>query len=254
MTTIIHSNFEGLRNAQTLRNNVPSLSKSDIHIWSINRKVYDDQKSYTEYLLDENELSRAQKFRFKKDHDPFVIGRFLTKVLMAYYTNVSPENVKIIPDSCGKPTSDLKLFFNLSHSGDQLLLGFSHSPIGVDIEKEDPRVDTKSVGKSNFSKIEFKILMNASNEQKLSTFFEIWTKKESLIKGIGRGLSIPLTNFNVTAQDGKVDWNLPSENIYGDWYVQKFERNQGYMAAFATQRSMINLMHFCLESDLNQAY
>lgn len=246
MFTLIRPNSDCLLNTEVLTDHVSKLSNSDIHIWSVNRNNHSDQKSYSEHLLDEKEQSRAQKFRFKKDRDLFVIGRCITKILMAYYTNRSPKEVKIRPDVCGKPTSNLNLFFNLSHSGDQLLLGFSNSCIGVDIEKLNPQVDIKSVGKSNFSEVEFEILMNASDENKIATFFEIWTKKESFIKGIGKGLSIPLTTFNVTAQNGKVHWDLPSENMYGDWYVRKFGGNQGYRSAFATQSSTVNLSYFCL--------
>jgi 4'-phosphopantetheinyl transferase len=229
-----------------LSNKVGRIQNQDVHLWSVDSRIYDKQKNYSEYFLDKNEQLRAQKFRFKKDHDLFVTGRYLTKILMAYYTNCCPENVKIIAETFGKPTTDLDLFFNLSHSGERLLLGFSNSSIGVDIEREDPRVDTESVGKSNFSETEFKILMNAPDENKISTFFEIWTKKESLIKAIGKGLSISLTNFNVTTQNGKVSWNLPSEDVYGDWYVQKFEGIEGYKSAFATQISHVNTSIFCL--------
>lgn len=244
---LIHTNPEELLPAQILSNKVTRLSNNDVHLWTINREVYNDHKPYSEYFLDDIEQNRAKRFRFKKDHDLFVIGRYITKILLAYYTNSTPQNVKISPDLCGKPTSDQNLFFNISHSGDQLLLGFSNSPIGVDIEKEDPRVDAKSVGKGNFSKMEFQILMNARDDQKLSTFFEIWTKKESLIKGIGKGLSIPLTDFNVTCQGGKVQWDIPAENIYGDWYVQIYKGKQGYTSAFATQNSAVNLSTFYLD-------
>lgn len=247
MFTPITLYSENLQSSEVLSNKVPKLRDSDIHIWSVNRTIYENQKAYSDYFLDENEQSRAQKFRFKKDHDLFVTGRYLTKILLAYYSNCSPGSVKLIADTCGKPTCNLNLFFNISHSGNRLFLGFSNSQIGVDIEKEDPKIDVYTVGKGNFSELEFKLLLDTSEDQKLATFFEIWTKKESLIKGIGKGLSLSLIDFNVMAMDGKVDWHHQPKNPFGQWYVRKINSAAGYSSAFATQQFTSCVNHFSVE-------
>jgi len=227
-----------------LSNKVEKLEEQDVHLWEVDRNVYKDLKNYSKYLLNEDEKNRALRFRFRKDHDLFVIGRYTTKIMLAYYTDNTPENVKIIPDSFGKPACEMNLFFNISHSGDQLLLGFSNSEIGVDIERIDPAVDIEGIGKSHFSEIEFQIMMNCTRDERAETFFKIWTKKESLIKGIGKGLSIPLQDFNVTHQNGKVLWELPNEKNYGNWFVHNIETKKGFKSAFAIQKEKVNLSYF----------
>lgn len=230
---------------QMLSHKIEKLGKQDVHLWGVHRNIYDDQKSYSEYFLNQDEQNRAQKFRFRKDHDLFVLGRCISKILLAYYSGGTPESVNIIRDSFGKPTCELDLFFNISHSGDQLLLGFSNSKIGVDIEKNDPSVAVEDIGKHYFSEIELQKMMICSRDKRAEVFFEIWTKKESLIKGIGKGFHIPLKDFNVTHLNGKVLWKFPTEENYGNWYVQNIETSQGYKSAFATQNKLIDLSYFC---------
>lgn len=239
---------EELFDFQIITDRIEKPEDTDVHLWEINRNVYDEQKSYSEYFLNEDEQDRAQKFRFRKDHDLFVIGRYFTKMLLACYTESAPENVKIIPDLFGKPACNSNLFFNISHSGDQLLLGFSKSEIGVDIERIDPSVDIEKIGGSHFSELELQKMMTCSRDKRAETFFEIWTRKESLIKGIGKGLRIPLQDFNVTNPNGKVLWKLPAEENPGDWFVQNVEPQQGFKAAFATQNGLDKLSYFCVDN------
>lgn len=168
--------------------------------------------------------------------------------MLAYYTESTPESVKILPDSFGKPFCNTNLFFNVSHAHDQLLLGFSKSEIGVDIERIDPAVDIEKIGERHFSEIELQEMMSCIRNERANTFFEIWTKKESLVKGIGKGLRIPLQNFNVINQNGKVVWEFPTENDYGNWYAKNIETAQGYKAAFATQKKTVDISYFCHEN------
>ncbi len=75
----------------------------------------------------------------------------------------------------GKPyCSDM--FFNISHSGDLVVLCTASSEIGVDIEKIRGR--------------NMKAAKKCFNEnEKVSTteeFFDMWTKKESIIKYLGK--------------------------------------------------------------------
>lgn len=243
-----HQNSVDIFNAQMLANKVEKLEEQDVHLWSTHKDIYDELKKYSDYFLNEDEQNRAQRFRYRKQHDLFVVGRTITKIMLAYYTESTPESVNITTDSFGKPTCEKNLFFNISHSDNQLLLGFSKSDIGVDIERNDPTVDIERIGESHFSKMELQKMMNFTKDERADAFFEIWTKKESVIKGIGKGLSIPLQNFNVSNRNGKVLWELPVEKSYGDWYVQNIETKRGFKSAFATQNGKVDLCYYCYEN------
>lgn len=244
--TIYHQNLADIFDSQMLSNKVEKPEEQDVHLWKANRNIFNELKNCSKFLLSEDEQTRAQKFRFRKDHELFVLGRCITKIMLAYYTESTPERVKIITDEFGKPTCEMNLFFNISHAGDQLLLGFSNSEIGVDIEKKDPALDIERIGKSHFSEVEFQKMMNCTRDERAETFFEIWTKKESLVKGIGKGLNIPLQYFNVTSYNGKVLWKFPNEKNDENWYVQNIEAAEGYKSAFATQNEAVDISYFSL--------
>ena len=86
-----------------------------------------------------------------------------------------PESVEIIREKGMKPRFDTDVVhFNLSHSDGVLLVGISHTPIGVDIERIRP-IDYKKFA-----------FLNAEDEQ---DFFEKWTQMESYLKFTGEGIS-----------------------------------------------------------------
>lgn len=83
----------------------------------------------------------------------------------------------------GKPyIKDCPYHFNLSHSGNWLLLAVGDTPVGADIEKIT-KIRPKTVEKY-FSKTEQERVQKNGTEE----FFEIWCQKESYVKYTGEGL------------------------------------------------------------------
>lgn len=89
---------------------------------------------------------------------------------------------------------DGRLYFNLSHSGDYVVLAVSDSPVGIDIEHKTKGYD--SLAKRCFCEEEYKDILSAgdTDEQK-HRFLEYWTMKEAYIKLVGEGMRIPLNSF-----------------------------------------------------------
>ena len=95
--------------------------------------------------------------------------------IMSGCGNDLPQNVEIIREEGKKPRFDTeKAYFNLSHSHGVIMLGISHTPIGVDIEK---------IRDIDFSKFTF------IDAEDVEDFFEKWTERESYLKLTGEGLS-----------------------------------------------------------------
>lgn len=240
----IHRPLSDLFEPEGLVSTVGMLEQDSVHLWVIYRVGSHSWATDADRLLSENERHRAQRFRSDKDRNLFVSGRYFARILLASYTGISPEQVTIGTDEFGKPFSDMGLHFNISHSHDLLLLGFSDTAIGVDIERKDPLTPIERLGKSHFAETEVQQLMIDGKAGRVDTFFDTWTKKESVIKGIGRGLHIPLQGFNVVNRDGNVQWDLPDGSDYGDWYVRGVATNPGYASAYATQSPASKLCTF----------
>lgn len=83
----------------------------------------------------------------------------------------------------GKPyLEDFPYHFNLSHSGDWILLAVGETPVGADIE-EITKIRQK-VMENYFSQSE----QDQVAKQGTDAFFAIWTRKESYVKYTGEGM------------------------------------------------------------------
>lgn len=127
----------------------------------------------------------------------------------------------------GKPYLEgSSLFFNLSHSGDYVVLGISDSEIGVDVEQisdYSPKVARKCFTDEEQDWLE---TMNSNH-----AFFQLWTAKESIMKVTGRGFLLPPESFHV----------LPVEDCFHlinekNWYLQWYDL-LGHAVCVATEDS-----------------
>lgn len=85
----------------------------------------------------------------------------------------------------GKPAfpPDIPLWFNLSHSGDDIALAISdEGSIGCDIEVIRPRNNWRGIADAVFSDGERQQLTDAPQAEQLITFWRIWTGKEAILK------------------------------------------------------------------------
>lgn len=94
----------------------------------------------------------------------------------------------------GKPyIAGCPLHFNLSHSGGRVICAVCEYPIGADIQKLSPYKPALS---SRFFTGEEQAYLSESDNKDID-FTRIWSLKESYIKALGTGLSMPLNSFSV---------------------------------------------------------
>lgn len=90
---------------------------------------------------------------------------------------------EILKNENGKPyITGSKYHFNISHSGEIVMLAVSDKPIGIDVERIEQR-DYEKFCKRFFSEEEQKRVNS------LLSFYVLWTKKESFVKYLGGRLS-----------------------------------------------------------------
>ncbi|MGZ8939652.1 MAG: 4'-phosphopantetheinyl transferase family protein, partial [Limisphaerales bacterium] len=89
-------------------------------------------------LLSPDETDRANRLLRPADHDRYVISHSRLRQILAQYLRIPPARIAFQKDSFGKPhlhpsMNPISLNFNLSHSGDRMILGIvRHARIGVD--------------------------------------------------------------------------------------------------------------------------
>jgi len=91
------------------------------------------------------------------------------------------------------------LRFNLSHSHGLALVAVTRGrEIGVDIEWVRPGMSDERIAERFFSTGEVRALRKLPERLQDEAFFNCWTRKEAYIKAKGEGLSMPLSDFEVS--------------------------------------------------------
>ena len=219
------------------------LSAGKIHVW-LSYLLRDIGSSRQWDVLSDDERRRAHRFRFEEDRAEYVSGRAQLRQILADYLGACPEELRFCYGPMGKPElagpfTASGLRFNLSHSAGVALYAVSHDrEVGVDLEQihELPGVD--QIAQRFFSPRENAMLQNLPAEQKLRGFFNCWTRKEALVKGLGDGLSRRLDCFTVSLAPGEPARLLDREKEVATldrWALRALTPAPGFAAALAAE-------------------
>lgn len=160
-----------------------------------------DDKKWYQYLS-EQRIEKMNRLK-KNDKKAQSIG---VELLLNYAINHDiRKSVSYNTDMNGKLyLTDGRNYVNLSHSGDYAVCAVHDKPIGIDIQ-QICECDMK-LSERFFTAEEADMIDRAKNRE--AAFFEIWTKKESLVKAVGCGLRIPLNSFSVLNDTVEYDGSL----------------------------------------------
>lgn len=223
----------------------PPLGSGQVHVWrfSLDRQPADLERLAA--TLRDDELPRAARFSLAELRHRFVAGRGLLRVILGRYLNMRPELLQFTYNSYGKPTlagaaAEPGLEFNLSHSRGIGLLGLSQGrQIGVDVETVRESVRCEELAGRFFAPAEVADLMSLPGAERRLAFFRCWTRKESYIKALGRGLSVPLDGFRVSLLPSEPAALLAVDDDPGEprrWQFQSLTPGVDHVAAFAVER------------------
>ncbi|MDA0194648.1 MAG: 4'-phosphopantetheinyl transferase superfamily protein [Bacteroidetes bacterium] len=223
------------------------LTDDIVHVWEVDLNVDPAFLKTCSRTLSPDELERANKYAFEKDHNYFIARRGVLRKLIGHYLNAKPDSIYFNYGPFGKPYlpkyHDFQ--FNLAHSNGHALMAFSIKiPLGIDLEFINRNLEFDNIADHFFSRGETKSLKNVSTEQKAISFYNCWTRKEAFIKARGDGLTFPLDKFEVSIEpnDQKALIGLyhDSENA-GDWTIKSLEVEGDFAAALAFKDKNISV-------------
>lgn len=153
-------------------------------------------------LISDERKEKIIKYHFDKDK----LHSMFAEVILRYalWERYGLKDLVIQKNEYGKPylVNNKDIYFNLSHSGDWVLCGVGNENLGIDVEQID---DIElSVAEEFFTKEESDYLFTLNENDRLIAFYKIWTLKESYIKNVGEGLSIPLNSFMFKNEDNNI--------------------------------------------------
>jgi 4'-phosphopantetheinyl transferase len=216
------------------------LGPNEVHLWLAHLPAIPDQLPRLEQCLSAEERDRALRFRQAADRDRYIVSHGMLRVLVARYLDGDPAQLHFLQNAFGKPRLDgpaaaTTLCFNLSHSGEFVLLGITRArEIGVDVETVRPRFATLEVAERFFAPAEVTVLRSLPEAQQTDAFFRCWTRKEAFIKARGEGLSRALDQFEVAFRPDEpaaILRSVDDPKASLRWSVQDVSPAPGYAAA-----------------------
>ncbi len=219
-----------------------ALSSGEIHVHYTMLDAPPGRIAALRELLADDEKARADRFRFTRDHNRYVIAHGWLRSILATYLQMHPRAIRFTYTPFGKPQvenapSGLDLRFNLSHADKVALLAVARDvTLGVDVEQIRLDFPALDVAEHFFSEQERSVLAAVPPAVQHEAFFNAWTRKEAYIKAIGEGLSHPLADFDVSLIPGAPAQLLstrPDPSEAGRWSLASFSPYPGYIAAVA---------------------
>ena len=150
-----------------------------------------------------NERKKINSYMRYTDKRRCLIEIVLLKLLIYKYCKIPIKNIIIKKTEYGKPylENNPKFKFNISHSNEMIIMGINiQNEIGVDVEF------IKEINLESYIKIlkENEIKEINKRKNKLSSFYEFWTIKESFFKEEGKGISIIDDNYEINIKKSSI--------------------------------------------------
>jgi 4'-phosphopantetheinyl transferase len=214
-----------------------ALPSEGIQVWSANFDKEDSSHYF--HLLSEDEKRKASRLKCSKTANQQIISRGILRLILANRVGKNPKELIFDHGPSGKPflstPSNSGICFNLSHSGNQLLIAFGNGKhIGIDVEKIEEEIDFTGISSLVFSAEEQHSLSRSQDH--IRDFYALWTAKEAILKASGLGFTYPSNHFSVDISKGIVDLSMLSNELTGGYScsIFPFSPEKGYSATVAS--------------------
>lgn len=211
-------------------------STGQAHIWIAGTCEWLDYMYNFKSILSEEELSKASKFKLKKDQELYIISHGLLRVILSKYITITPGDLVFQRTGKGKPflqNIGKKYFFNLSHTEAMVIIAINWiDEIGVDIEKINSDFSWQEIAQYYYNVAELTNLNKVGKDSAIQLFYTYWTRKESFLKAIGLGLIDDIRSLEVSSAVNSFHLadDEVTKSVRGDWNTISFPIND-YLAS-----------------------
>jgi len=162
-------------------------------------------------LLDRVEHARLNELRVEAERRRYVAAHALLRLVVAEMTDRSAYDLAFVATcpACGGPhgkpalaaTGEEGLHVNLSHAGDRVVVAVTRAgPVGIDVERHDATlfegfddIALSTAERAGIARLPPRSLAAARAQS--------WVRKEAILKATGQGLTVPLSDVEVSAPD-----------------------------------------------------
>jgi 4'-phosphopantetheinyl transferase len=169
-------------------------------------------------------------------------------LILSSYIEEEPSGINLSTHPAGKPfLPDQAINFNISHSGNMLILGFGYfDHIGVDVQEEYSISNLEIVLERFFSPEEQDYLYSLDPDLRQTQFFSIWSAKEAYLKALGEGFRLSSTAFSALPEDGSsqtyllTSFNNPEP--HQNWMIREINLQPGFKGAAAVSGNLSEIV------------
>lgn len=202
----------------------PSLSKNEVYVFSFSLDQFDSLiRPHYAAVLTDNELEKAMRFRYIKDQQRSIAGRYICRMVLAQLLNTPPVQIAFDYSFYKKPVIE-GIEFNISHSGDYVLFAVSPVPVGIDVEFISADFSYQHILPGHFT-LEERTFITTEDTTALLNFYTLWTRKEAILKATAEGLTDKLQEV------GSLDTLIIREN--SPYLLSSFLMDPQHVASIA---------------------
>ena len=210
-----------------------------LFIIKITRDLLQNEYEQLAYSVTDDKRSSIKRYHFYIDAQRSLLGDTLTRYAICKEFNLLNNQLSFMVNKYGKPgLLNSNIEYNISHAGQFVVCALNDKgPVGVDVELV--KNSCLDLAKRFFTENEYRYLLSQLVENQSEYFCQLWTMKESYIKMVGKGLSIPLNSFNV----------LDPASV-GNVYFRHFLRNKEIIGTVCSWNMEPVYYEYCSYSDL----
>lgn len=207
-----------------------------IKIAYCNVEKLDLNKAYP--LVSADRQKKISSYRFDKDKKLSCGVYLLLKKLL---DEINITNPLFKTEKYGKAyiSNHSDIHFNVSHSGKYVVCAIADTPVGVDIEYNDPEIDL-NIAKLYFFNSEYRRIIESDNSS--NEFFNYWVLKESYMKYTGLGFHLKLDTFEIIIDNNDIGLKNDKNNIKFNLFDV-----DNYKLAFACNQSTNKIFGYDVE-------
>ena len=142
-----------------------------------------------EYNISPERREKVKRYKQYNDKKRCIAAGLLIEKLL-------PQTL-ITYNEYGKPITKNGPCFNISHSGEYVLIAISDCDVGCDIQ-HIKHMKANKIPKLIFAEKELDFIRNSMD--KTDAFYKMWTKKESVLKCIGEGFHRAAKGVDVSSE------------------------------------------------------
>lgn len=236
----------------------PQPAADETHVWLARLDIEPPELESLHADLSHDERRQASRFAFETHRRRYVAAHGILRNILGRYLRLTAAKLRFLREEPhGKPRladgcGDGRLWFNMSHSDESALFAVTWGrEVGVDIERIRPDVAAGRIAERFFASGEVAALRSLPESEQPKAFFRCWTRKEAYLKATGRGLSLPLRQFEVSVAPGQPAALLSAGDDPEEaarWSLRDLDVGSDFAAALCVEGEVRRLRLFHVDS------